>query len=80
MKGNAMQHKMNVAPFSEHEQILISKIRVLPPERLMEVEDFIDFLRQASEDKQLRQAAAKLSEDVFSKVWDDSEDAEYDRL
>ena len=75
-----MQHKMNVAPFSEHEQILISKIRVLPPERLMEVEDFIDFLRQASEDKQLRQAAAKLSEDVFSKVWDDSEDAEYDRL
>ena len=46
----------------------------------MEVEDFIDFLRQASEDKQLRQAAAKLSEDVFSKVWDDSEDAEYDRL
>jgi hypothetical protein len=71
---------MKVAPFSQHEQVLISKIRVLPPERLMEVEDFIDFLRQASEDRQLRQAAAKLSEDAFRKVWDNPEDAEYDRL
>lgn len=75
-----MQHKMNIAPFTQHEQILISKIRVLPPERLMEVEDFIDFLRQAGEDRRLRQAAAKLSEDAFSKVWDNPEDAEYDRL
>jgi len=75
-----MQHKTKVAPFSQHEQILISKIRVLPPERLMEVEDFIDFLRQTSEDRQLRLAAAKLSEDAFSKVWDNPEDAEYDSL
>jgi len=74
------QHKMKITPFSQHEQILISKIRVLPPERLIEVEDFIDFLRQTSEDRQLRQAAAKLSEDAFSKVWDNPEDAEYDRL
>jgi hypothetical protein len=80
MRGKAVQHKMKVAPFSQHEQVLISKIRVLPPERLMEVEDFIDFLRQASEDRQLRQAAAKLSEDAFGKVWDNPEDAEYDRL
>jgi len=74
------QNKMKVAPFTQHEQVLISKIRVLPPERLMEVEDFIDFLRQTSEDRQLRQAAAKLSEDAFRKVWDNPEDAEYDRL
>jgi len=66
--------------YSEHEQILISKTRVLPPERLMEVEDFIDFLRQANEDRQLRQAAAKLSEGAFAKVWDNEEDADYDRL
>jgi hypothetical protein len=80
MQQHKMQHKMKVAPFTQHEQILISKIRVLPPERLMEVEDFIDFLRQTSEDRQLRQAAAKLSEDTFSKVWDNPEDAEYDSL
>lgn len=75
-----MRHNLNTVSYSEHEQILISKIRVLPPERLVEVEDFIDFLRQASEDRQLRQAAARLSEGAFVKVWDNEEDAEYDRL
>jgi hypothetical protein len=75
-----MQHEIEMAPFTQHEQTLISKIRVLPPERAMEVEDFIDFLRQSSEDRQLRQAAARLSEDVFAKAWDNEEDAEYDRL
>jgi hypothetical protein len=75
-----MQHKINTASISQHEQSLISKMRSLPPERLMEVEDFIDFLRQAGEDRRLRQAVAKLSEDAFRKVWDNPEDAEYDRL
>ncbi|MGD0843341.1 MAG: toxin-antitoxin system, antitoxin component, Xre family protein [Geobacteraceae bacterium] len=75
-----MQHKVNTARITEHEQNLISKIRTLPPDRLMEVEDFIDFLRQSGEDRRLRQAAAKLSEDAFHKVWDNPEDAEYDRL
>ena len=41
---------------------------------------FTDFLRQSGEDKRLRLAAAKLSEDAFAKVWDNPEDAEYDRL
>jgi hypothetical protein len=80
MRGKTMRHNLNTVSYSEHEQILISKIRVLPPERLMEVEDFIDFLRQTSEDRQLRQAAARLSDDAFAKVWDNEDDAEYDRL
>jgi hypothetical protein len=46
----------------------------------MELEDFIDFLRQTSEDRQLRQAAARLSEGAFAKEWDNEEDAEYARL
>jgi hypothetical protein len=46
----------------------------------MEVEDFIDFLRQSDEDKRLRRATAKLSEEAFGKVWDNPEDSEYDRL
>lgn len=75
-----MRQTLHTASYSEYEQILISKIRVLPPERLMEVEDFSDFLRQASEDRQLRQVAARLSEGAFVKVWDNEEDAEYDRL
>ncbi|HBG08348.1 MAG: toxin-antitoxin system, antitoxin component, Xre family protein [Geobacteraceae bacterium GWC2_58_44] len=71
---------MNNARITEHEQSLISKIRALPPEKLMEVEDFIDFLRQSGEDRRLRRAAAKLSEDAFQEAWDNPEDAEYDRL
>ena len=59
---------------------LLEKIRSLSPERLAEVEDFVDFLRQRSDDGALSSAAMKLSEDAFRKVWDNPEDADYDRL
>jgi hypothetical protein len=61
-------------------QTLIEKIRVLPPEKLSEVEDFVDFLRQRDEDRRLTRAAAKLAEAAFHEVWDNPDDAEYDRL
>ena len=63
-----------------HEQTLIEKIRSLPPNRVTEVEDFVDFLHQRNEDRRLTQAAAKLSEKAFQEVWDNTEDAEYDLL
>ncbi len=62
------------------EQVLIEKIRSLPPEKVVEVEDFVDFLYQREADHRLVHAAAKLSEDAFSKVWNNSDDAEYDQL
>lgn len=65
------------------EQVLIEKIRQLPPQRMAEVEDFIDFLRakEAREDEhRLTQAAAKASEASFAAVWDNDEDAAYDRM
>ena len=62
------------------EDTLIEKIRVLPQEKIAEVEDFVDFLRQRNEDRLLTQAAAKLSEIAFQKVWDNAEDEVYDRL
>ena len=62
------------------EQLLIEKIRKLPPEKAAEVEDFVDFLFHRSEDQQLVEAAAKISESAFLKAWDNPEDAEYDRL
>jgi hypothetical protein len=74
-----MQHDTTTT-FTPHEQSLISKIRTLSSEKLHEVEDFIDFLRQYGQDRQLRQGAAKLSENAFQQVWDNSEDSEYDRL
>jgi len=65
---------------SSQEQTLIEKIRALPPERVFEVEDFIDFLQQRTTDRQLTRSAAKLSEKVFQAVWDNPEDADYDLL
>jgi hypothetical protein len=62
------------------EQDLIEKIRRLPEDKLVEVEDFLDFLRQRQEERWLAQAAAGVSEAAFAKVWDNPDDAEYDRL
>ena len=59
---------------------LIDKIRSLPPEKLAEVEGFVDFLRMRDEDRLVARAATKLSEDAFRQVWDNPDDAEYDRL
>ena len=59
---------------------LLEKIRSLSPERLAEVEDFVDFLRQRSDDSALSETAMRLSTDAFRKVWDNPEDADYDRL
>lgn len=58
---------------------LIEKIKNLPPERVAEVEDFVDFITQRDE-RRLVQAATKLSEDSFREVWDNAEDAVYDQL
>jgi len=62
------------------EQELVAKIRTLPPERVAEVEDFVDFLRLRDEERQLTRAASKLSDEAFAKVWDHPDDADDDRL
>lgn len=61
------------------ESTLIRKIRSLPPENVAEVEHFVEFLSQR-EDRHLTQAAAKLAEKAFRRVWDNLADAAYDRL
>jgi len=63
---------------NEHE--LLEKIRALPPEKLVEVEDFVDFLQARDESRRLSHAAARLSEAAFAEVWDNPEDAAYDAL
>lgn len=62
------------------EQVLLDKIRQLPPQRLAEVEDFVDFLRTREDDQRLTQAAAKAGEASFAVVWNNDEDAAYDRM
>ena len=61
------------------EQELIEKIKGLPPDKIAEVLDFVDFLAHR-DDRALVQAASKTSEPAFAKVWDNPDDAEYDRL
>ena len=61
-------------------QILIDKILKLPPEKVSQVEDFVDFLRQRNDDSLLTRATARLSENAFQQIWNNPEDDDYDRL
>ena len=66
---------------TNHQELaLLEKLRALPPERIAEVEDFVDFLRLREQEPALTQAATKLSERAFHQVWDNPDDAAYDRL
>lgn len=62
------------------EQALIDKIKQLPPQRMAEVEDFVDFLREREAEQRLTCAPAKANEASFAQVWDNDEDAAYDRM
>ena len=62
------------------EQGLLEKLQQLPPQRLAEVEDFVDFLRSRDDDRALTRAATQAAEPVFGQVWDNDEDAAYDKL
>ena len=64
----------------QHEQALIEKLKRLPPERIAEVEDFVDFLQSREEARGLTLAAMKASEPSFAAVWDNEDDAAYDKL
>lgn len=64
-----------------HEQALLEKLRHLPPEQVVEVENFVDFLAQRqTEDRRLTQAASQVAEPAFARIWDNPDDADYDRL
>ncbi len=63
-----------------HIRELIEKLEALPPERIAEVEDFVDFLNSRSTDRRLTQAASQTAEPSFAQVWDNPDDAVYDQL
>lgn len=64
-----------------HEQVILEKLRSLPPEQVAEVEDFVDFLaHRQTEERSLTQAAGQLAATAFARVWDNPDDADYDRL
>ena len=59
---------------------LIEKIRTLPPARLVEVEDFVDFIRLREQERALTRAATAASAPAFAAVWNNPEDDAYDAL
>jgi hypothetical protein len=59
---------------------LLEKISRLPPERVAEVEDFVDFIAQRDTDRGLVRASARASEAAFGKAWSNPEDDVYDRM
>lgn len=58
---------------------LLEKLKTLPPERVAEVEDFVDFLRTRDGERVLARAAMRAAEPVFAKIWDNEDDAVYDK-
>ena len=58
---------------------LLDKIKSLPPDKIAEVVDFVDLLSH-KDDRLLVEAAAKLAEPSLAAVWDNPDDAEYDKL
>ena len=65
-------------------ETLIRKIRALPVARIVEVEEFVDFLSSGQADTGtddlLRQSAAKVSAPSFAVVWNNPGDDVYNGL
>ena len=78
--GSRQIQQTGARAMSATEQVLIEKIKKLPPQRLSEVEDFVDFLRTREDHQHLTQAANRAGEESFAAVWNNDEDAAYDRL
>jgi hypothetical protein len=54
--------------------------KALPPERLDEVEDFVDFMGLRAQERSLARVAAATSEAAFAKIWSNPDDNAYVRF
>ena len=59
---------------------IINEINRLPESYLSEVFDFILFLESKKDKALLAKASQQLSTASFEKIWDNEEDAAYDKL
>ena len=59
---------------------LIQKIECLPPDRVAEVVDFVEFLQMKVQLQSLTRLSAQVSAPAFAVVWDNAEDEAYDAL
>lgn len=61
-------------------QRLLERLAGLPPERQAEVRDFIEFLHHQERGQPGTADFARASESSFAQVWDNDDDALYDKL
>lgn len=59
---------------------LIEKIERLPPDRVAEVVDFVEFLQMKVQLQLLTRRSAEVSAPAFAAVWDNAVDEAYDAL
>ncbi|MBD8528328.1 toxin-antitoxin system, antitoxin component, Xre family protein [Pseudomarimonas arenosa] len=59
---------------------ITEKLAHLPPERLAEVVDFVDFIAEREQERGLVRAAQTTSEVRLAQLWNNDADAAYDRL
>ena len=54
------------------------KLRTLPPERVLDVDDFIDFVADRDRESALMKAVSKASVPSFNLIWNNADDDAYD--
>ncbi len=59
---------------------LVTGFRTLPPAKQAEVFDFVEFLRNRVDDRELVRSAALASQPALAAVWDNDDDAVYDAI
>jgi len=59
---------------------LTEKIQSLSAEQIVEVEDFVEFVRLRGQERLLTHAASAASAPAFEAIWNNPEDAAYDAL
>ena len=65
---------------SSDAKTLVQKIAALPPRRIAEIEDFVDFIVQRAAGSGLMRTFASVSVPAFAAIWDNPEDDAYDAL
>jgi hypothetical protein len=61
-------------------EALLEKIQALPPDRLSEIEDFVDFIAAREQERTLARAASAASAPAFAAIWNNPDDDAYDAL
>ena len=80
MQALSYHTKQDIIMPAQYIEQVMQKLQALAPNRLHEVEDFIDFLSHRDSDRQLTQAAMAVSEPALRALWDNADDVEYDKL